>query len=456
MTEKKEATTTTTTTTTTTKTTKATTKTVIMKECDTCITEYSTLIVCTKCEYKSCKVCIDKFLCESINEPNCMSCKHPFTREFLITSMGSSWYDNKYKNTRKAVLLDREKAMFPATMEFAEEYKKNQRFLKEYITRLERGEGILAELERGEEGIPAEILASTDGVSDKKTVTKSKVYTKCPVEKCTGMLNDANECISCDAKVCSKCCEVKEAEHVHVCDPNTVETMKLLTKDTKNCPKCTTPIHRSEGCYQMWCTCCHTTFHYRTLEILTERIHNPEYTDWLKNNTITITIQGDGDCNVLEYTTFNRVFGRNTPLANSCINIFERIEHVRAIILAPVQHRLEKLTSEDTRTLNRAQFMIGKIDETKYKTLLFKSYKQVQRWSDVRDLLNMYITTLTNILTNVIVTKDLANLQFEIKTLCSYFEQQKKRIDCIYENYTGLHVNMTIQKNGVITFGENW
>jgi hypothetical protein len=397
--------------------------------------------------------------------------------------MGSSWYDNKYKNTRKAVLLDREKAMFPATMEFAEKYKnintfknqleelrldfikKNKEFkaykaeyikkqnrVKESIIRLERGEAPLPEFE----GIPADILASSDGVSNKKTVTKSKVYTKCPVEKCAGMLNDANECISCDAKICSKCCEVKEAEHVHVCDPNTVETMKLLKKDTKNCPKCTTPIHRSEGCYQMWCTCCHTTFHYRTLEILTEQIHNPEYTDWLKNNT-TIQEGGGGDCNVLEYNTFIRVFGRKTALANSCINILECIEHVRAIVLRWIQPKLENLTNEDTRTLNRAQFMIGKIDETKYKTLLFKSYKQVQRWSDVRDLLNMYITTLTNILNNVIVTKDLANLQFEITTLSSYVETQKKRIDTIYENHTRLYVtNMTILKNGVITFRENW
>ena len=66
-------------------------------------------------------------------------------------------------------------------------------------------------------------------------------------------------------------------------DPDTKATAELLSKDTKPCPKCSIPIHKLEGCDQMWCTQCHTGFSWKrgTIE---NRIHNPHYYEWQRQN----------------------------------------------------------------------------------------------------------------------------------------------------------------------------
>ena len=478
------------------------------QECDICVETVAILVSCPQCSYNACKTCTSKYLCESINEPRCMNCKHPFTREHLIKLMGTSWYEGKYKNTRKQVLLESEKAKFTETMEYAEKYKniekyesqirnlhqeytkkykEFQEFKKMYNRQVYNLEKLVLNIQRGvdtDAPIPLDAI-DTGGASDKKTKTITKLYTKCPKEGCIGMMNENNKCINCNTEICGTCFEVvnneqkgehsgeqkgehsgeqkgehsgeqkgehsgeQKGEHSgeHKCDPNTIETLKLLKKDTKNCPGCSTPIHRIEGCYQMWCTKCHITFHYRTLEILNEKIHNPHYVDWLKNNT---TIQ-TGECQALGYYTFSPLKNDLPTLYRSCCNIYRHVNHMEAVVLDHARRQLNTFTNQDSKRLTRAQYMIGKLDEKKYKMLLFKSYKQTQRWGDVIDLTNMYVGALKNLLHNVVITKDLTTLQKEMMTLVQYVVKEKDRIDKLYENYSQFQINLKIsQKTGEI------
>jgi len=107
------------------------------EECDICVNECTLFVTCSQCLYKVCKTCTGKYLCESINEPRCMNCKHPFNREILIEKMSNSWYENKYKNTRKQVLFESEKAKFPETAfkyKLLLIYKPIHRFIIVYIS----------------------------------------------------------------------------------------------------------------------------------------------------------------------------------------------------------------------------------------------------------------------------------------------------------------------------------
>ena len=62
------------------------------------------------------------------------------------------------------------------------------------------------------------------------------MYYKCPIENCNGFLNEDWVCGICENKICKHCME--KEEEGHVCKESNIETVKLLKKDSKPCPKC--------------------------------------------------------------------------------------------------------------------------------------------------------------------------------------------------------------------------
>jgi len=80
---------------------------------------------------------------------------------------------------------------------------------------------------------------------------KVKLVRKCPSTNCKGFLNSKWHCDLCTKNICKDCNE--EKTEGHECDPETVETVKLIRSDTKGCPTCGTLIYRAAGCPQMWC-----------------------------------------------------------------------------------------------------------------------------------------------------------------------------------------------------------
>jgi hypothetical protein len=120
-----------------------------------------------------------------------------------------------------------------------------------------------------------------------------KFVQKCADPECHGFLSSRWKCGLCDKWTCAECHELKEDEHN--CDPNTVATVQLLSKDTKGCPKCQTMINKYEGCDQVWCTQCHTAFSWKTGDIET-KIHNPHYYEWRRQNGGLAREPGDNVC----------------------------------------------------------------------------------------------------------------------------------------------------------------
>lgn len=145
--------------------------------------------------------------------------------------------------------------------------------------------------------------ATSDSEGDGNTETRRQARSfvrSCPQEDCRGFLSQRWICGLCNTHVCSKCHETKQEKTEHTCNPDNVATAQLLVRDTKGCPKCGTQIHKIDGCNMMFCTQCHTPFCWRTGEIIqNERIHNPHYYEWLRQNSSDGTIPrepGDVPC----------------------------------------------------------------------------------------------------------------------------------------------------------------
>ena len=94
------------------------------------------------------------------------------------------------------------------------------------------------------------------------------------------------ECKVCSKTQCMDCLIIldRNTNKNHKCDPDLLKTIRLINRDSRPCPNCKEPIFRISGCPQMFCTNCHTAFDWDTNMIMTGRIHNPHYFEWLNKN----------------------------------------------------------------------------------------------------------------------------------------------------------------------------
>jgi hypothetical protein len=83
-------------------------------------------------------------------------------------------------------------------------------------------------------------------------------------------------CGACQARVCPECFCVENDEHR--CREEVVSSLGKIRETTRKCPGCHAPIEKASGCFQMFCTQCHTAFDWKDGSVLEkDRIHNPHY-----------------------------------------------------------------------------------------------------------------------------------------------------------------------------------
>ena len=86
----------------------------------------------------------------------------------------------------------------------------------------------------------------------------------CTREGCTGVVATVSyRCKKCTGTVCRRCEGTIRTDATHACSINDVLSVAFLKKDTKPCPNCAVPIHRTSGCDYMWCTHCRTPFSWK-------------------------------------------------------------------------------------------------------------------------------------------------------------------------------------------------
>jgi len=269
-------------------------------------------------------------------------------------------------------------------------------------------------------------------------------HIKCPTQECKGFLNSDWHCILCNADACSECREIKSADTEHKCNSETVETVKLLQKDTKACPKCYTGIYKIDGCDQMWCVKCHTAFSWRTGAIET-KIHNPHYYEWMRSKSANGMIPREAgdivganevganevganevganevganalvyDCaEELDHTIIEQMFNHvkrfytdhlevkeHTMLANnidnftgSVIRCVQHIIHMKEYVL--VKYDTENDFIEEFE--KRCEFLRNEINEKKYKTYLEKEAKRKNKNAEITQVVQLAIDVKTDI-----------------------------------------------------------
>lgn len=360
-------------------------------------------ISCQYCNFDACRMCCETYL---LNEsvPKCMNppCNREWTRQFMSASFTAVFLNKKFKTHRENVLYERERALLPSTQPLVE---------REYAM-----EKIRIEIAKVRDEIQARyvLLSSLQTKSyelvrrqsrSAESETRFEFVRGCPDSNCRGFLSTQWKCGICEQWACNQCHQIKGAtrDTEHTCHPDDVATAQLLAQNTKPCPKCHTGIYKLEGCNQMFCTQCHTGFDWRTGQIQTN-IHNPHYFEWLRRNGGAADNQPIAQCNELTHNTFTE-FRNLLQRKHSSHSASQRVRQMLEEVVRNTIHlrhvemdRYRPANYENKNRDLRVQFMMNKLDEDRFKTLLQQNEKRTEKKREIYNVLEVLMNTITDIL----------------------------------------------------------
>ena len=396
--------------------------------CSICLEDFNKTkhlkVSCPFCEFDTCKTCAQTYLLSTSQDAHCMDCKHEWNREFIDTFCTKAFRNKDYKLHRENVLLDREKARLPETQPHVTRRLEWESLRRSYTILLELHENVrmsnqiehLTKLYLIDElrGVISDVMENIRALvyGEVPVVKAAVVAQKCPGGECRGFLLDDHTCGVCKVVFCEKCHEPNDPGHV--CNPDTVKTIKLLKRDTKPCPSCSTPIHKIEGCAQMWCTQCQTAFDWRTGHVETGRIHNPHYFEF-KTRTRE---HGDIPCG-----------GRPTYYELQDIGASQDILNVSTILLIMDRELLYKYGHTYTDNLQlRIHYMMNNMTEEEFKIHIQRRDKHNSKTRDIQDIYRMYIDTVGDILRQYMLNPSEQDFMEDIRGLTGYTNLVMERI----------------------------
>ena len=353
-----------------------------------------------------------------------MSCSRLWDRCTLSTLFSRCFVFGALKFHREQVLFEHEKSLMPGTQRRAKYEKRilesfqlrNDFTKKDRHFKLTPEYGVLDKLTR-------EIHTryyQEDPIIKKK---KPSSTDRCPC--CPGFLNSLFKCGLCSVPVCKACHEV--LTDTHKCDPDVVASVAAIRADTKGCPTCGTRIFRTEGCPQMWCPDCHTTFDWNTGEIETGSIHNPHYYEYMRS-------QPGGVPRAVDRCHDPDVYG----LGRVAEAVQRFVRHVRAYNLNLDPWKRSPLMThcrDDCAGLYlRVQFMVGTLSEKQFKHEIQKLDKSTQKRRDCNNVLVMMCDVCTDLLFNLIETGAVNEFEGQIGSLFEYTNGELCKIGAAYNN----------------------
>jgi hypothetical protein len=346
----------------------------------------------------------------------------------MYNNFTATFMKNDYKNIKSELLYKREIALLPQTQKKMEVTKKKRANIEVIMSlQVENGNIIhgkihnlsklvkkdLITLEKYREDVnklqnkvkynmeKIEELRAINSVldleCDEKIEEKKEPVYPCSVENCRGFLSSHGHILSCgicNARHCGSC--RTQADDEHKCSKETLETIKLLEKETKPCPKCHIPIYKTSGCDQMWCVKCHTAFSWNTGNVETGHIHNPHYWQYMQS-------QG---------RDLEQIRRMNRPAQPECIDLLDLARSVNikrfytiCNLLSHARHgEYMHYHVEDHVVSNRdirEEFLTSKLNEEKFKKEIYKREKRKWFNIEMRQILIMVYDTSKDLLVNV-------------------------------------------------------
>ena len=236
----------------------------------------------------------------------------------------------------------------------------------------------------------------------------------CGNNDCKGMLqSNKTLCGLCSKNTCLKCLKVYDEDEEHECNQDDLATAKLIKSDTKYCPKCNFGITKINGCDVMFCTQCKTSFHWKTLKILTKNLHNPHYIEYLRNNgTIEERNNLANNCTanpvITDFDMFrfrsihhfcNNIthFKEYTKYANTGLKIVNRILHYIYL-----RDSVEQAIAENRQKNNntRVNWILSRIERIDFESEIKKQCMNIRIYTQLQQIFETIVTVGTDLIYN--------------------------------------------------------
>jgi hypothetical protein len=283
---------------------------------------------------------------------------------------------------------------------------------------------------------------------------------KCKIENCRGFLNNHGICGICNKITCLLCSTVDIAIDTHLCNPDDIESTKLIKKDTKPCPQCQTKIFKISGCDQMWCTQCHIAFSWKfgTLET---KIHNPHYYQWMKENHVNTREINDIECgqeinhhfiNDFTYVYENEFNKYENDELNAFLdyirNLCRGVIHNREVEIFTLTLHLNYIENDNEHI--RVGYLKNYFDENEFKKKIFMNFKKNNKFNQYLQIIQLNQTVITDIVYRILdYSKNSSgkyphHFQNEIIAIQNYCNELLTEMSIIYKS-VHKHFNMSNQ-----------
>jgi hypothetical protein len=431
-------------------------------------------VTCPYCDFAACNVCCKKYLTDGVLDAHCMSCRRAWNDEFLDLNFTRAFRIGPYKKHRENVLLEREMAILPTRQNRVEARVK----MKEVEEEIKDVNKELAELEVARTKIlrkshlcharlvrfgaeyegrapPAWTLAGDPTAAGAAGAAaaqqeRAKFIMKCPDSECRGFLSTAYKCGTCQMWACPDCLVIKgkEKDAEHTCDPGQKESVALILKESKPCPKCGNRISKVDGCDQMWCTDCHTAFSWTTGQIVNGVIHNPHYYEFLRKqgNGVAPRNAGDVPCGgVPYYGHINRAIrSLSLPLQNTVMAIHRVTAEINDYRITVYQGHFNVNDNGDLGV----RYLVKEISKDQMKSELAKRELKRNKHLAIRAILEMLVTTSTMMLNAIVNDPPKSDADFQM-TITEFTNLRK------YVNESLMQVSR-MKNCSVPQLTENW
>lgn len=355
----------------------------IDSNCQICCNPYTAKqrrkIKCVKCNDHACSRCVIKYLKTNVPDIRCMFCNASGNLDVLRPFLPYSTF-KAFSKLEIDSMFEKELLLLLNSQRAFNEFLNIQRTMIIREILINEGfdentvQNILNAFGYGSE--PASSLSSLSSLSSISHLS-SLSSLSCPM--CGIPIVDF-QCLNCNSKYCKECLTVDSPEHI--CDTNMIETINLISRTCKHCPKCKMLIQKdSGGCDQMFCTNCKTTFSWNTgEEVIDETRHNPHFFEWQRSNGIQERHPNDDPCE-------GRFLMKNND--NPFIIFIYSVVQRSILIMIEMSER-DALIREGLR-LN---YIVKKITLTQWKKRFAKHISTLRRNKHLCEILYLFLQSL--------------------------------------------------------------